>query len=164
MHYKHCCSVDWFWCRPRYIDLHLTENQFAYIFINIFEMFSRNTVNYKRYREKDFSMLVGKVINCTLNWQNTSIRANSLEILLWYTIHIPYDVCDETNIIMYLICFMWYNCCYVQFQFTITIESDTKMTEIEKNEMMDWRPVKITREIVDGKMICVSSLTHFCFC
>ena len=58
---------------------------------------------------------------------------------------------------------MCYRYCYGQFQFTITIESDTKMTEIEKNEMMNWKPVKITREIVDGKMICVSSLTYICF-
>jgi hypothetical protein len=58
---------------------------------------------------------------------------------------------------------MCYRYFYGQFQFTITIESDTKMTEIEKNEMMNWKPVKITREIVDGKMICVSSLTYICF-
>ncbi|VDH92065.1 fatty acid-binding protein 1-like [Mytilus galloprovincialis] len=38
-------------------------------------------------------------------------------------------------------------------KFTITVESDTKMVEVNKSEMMDWKEMKMTREIQGGNKI-----------
>lgn len=43
-------------------------------------------------------------------------------------------------------------------QYTVTIESDTKMVEINKSEMANWIPMSVVREVKDGKIceVCLS--------
>merc|ERR1711860_51838 len=48
----------------------------------------------------------------------------------------------------------WGNPC----KFTITFDSDTKMTEIVLAEMMQWKPEKVTREIKGDRMYCVHEM------
>lgn len=38
----------------------------------------------------------------------------------------------------------------IDFQYTITVDSDTKMTEVESGEATDWKTLTVTR-VVTGK-------------